>query len=97
MATLKLTAYKGIDPEDGTGVYMITLGDPATPDEIDAFAFGVDDDGGDKAILDIPGCQMAFALGIWQLGKATPIAHQLLAQDTTEQLWQVDVEGSRRH
>lgn len=92
---LKLTAYKGTDPEDGSGTYMITLTDPGTPDALDCFAMTVDEHS-DHAIQDIEGVKMAFALGIWRLGRAQPIAHEFLTMPTTEQLWQTDVEGGRR-
>lgn len=98
---LKLTMYKGVDPEDGTATYVATLHHPDTPEQIDCAAWGDDlDIPGDTTGLDLANdseqVQIALAMGVYQLGKAQPIAHQFLAMPTTEQLWQIDVEGGRR-
>jgi len=95
MTTLKLTAYAGKDPEDGTGTYMVTLTDPAYPEQVDCFAMAADENS-DVAIRDVEGVQIALSVGIWRFGKAQPIAHQFLAQPGLETLWQIDVEGARK-
>lgn len=95
---LKLTMYKGVDPEDGTATYVATLHHPETPEQIDCAAWG--DNPGDTAGLELANdpeaVKMSLDLGVYRLGKAAPIAHQFLAMPTTEQLWQVDVEGDHK-
>lgn len=95
MANLKLTAYQGIDPEGGTGVYMVTIHDPDTPDNIDCIAMRVDENS-TEAINDPEGVKIVLSVGIWRAGKARPIAHQFLAMETTKQLWQIDVQGGAK-
>lgn len=95
MAQLKLTAYQGIDPEDGDGTYMVTIHNPETPDIIDCYAMGVDANS-QECMADIEGVKMALATGIWRPGKAQPIALQFLAMPETKVLWEVDVEGGRK-
>lgn len=93
MTALKLTAYKGVDPEDGTDTLMVTVHNPETPEQIDCIAFGADENGL-EAINDPEGVKVAISIGIWQLGKAQPIAHEFLAMPTTVQLWQETLEGA---
>lgn len=92
MTTLKLTAYKGVNPEDGSDTLMVTVTSPEHPDMVDCIAFAADEIGL-EAISDPEGVKVALSIGIWRMGKARPIALDFLAMPTTVQLWQETVEG----
>lgn len=92
---IKITAYKGFDPDDNTPTFLVTLGTTEFPDKIDCFA-GEYDDNAEQALNDSDAVLMALQLGIWRAGKAQPVAFKFLEDPRTEQLWQVTSPGELR-
>lgn len=84
---IKITAYKGLDPEDNTPTFLVTLSSDEFPDKIDCFAGDYNDDA-EKALGNPDACVLALQLGIWRTGRAQPIALKFLEDPRTEQLWQ---------